>query len=70
MDPQDTDLSGAHGKAIVAMRKEGLPHIYSSWEVIYKAVKEKRLTLHGTFHSYCKMATIAIWMGLSSGILR
>lgn len=51
---QDTDLSGAHGKAIVAMRKEGLPHIYSSWEVIYKAVKEKRLTLHGTFHSYCK----------------
>ncbi|MEZ9655614.1 hypothetical protein AB4277_13200 [Vibrio splendidus] len=49
----DTTLSGSHGKAIMKMRDD-VPVIYSSWDVIYKAVKEKRLTLHGTMHSYCK----------------
>lgn len=47
-------LSGSHGKAIVAMREEGVPHLYSSWDIIYKIVKNKQLTLHGTLHSYCK----------------
>ncbi|MDK9762972.1 hypothetical protein KI743_13250 [Vibrio sp. D420a] len=46
-------LSGSHGKAIVKMRDE-IPHIYSSWNVIYAAVKNKTLTLHGTAHTYCK----------------
>lgn len=49
----DQKLSGVHGKAIVQMRND-IPHIYSSWDVIYAAVKSKRLTLHGTAHSYCK----------------
>lgn len=31
-----------------------VPTIYSSWDVIYKAVKDGKLTLHGTTHSYCK----------------
>ncbi|MBU2969986.1 hypothetical protein KO527_11555 [Pseudoalteromonas sp. C2R02] len=46
-------LSGKHGKAIMKMRSD-IPHIYSSWDIIYKAVKEERLTLHGSAHSYCK----------------
>lgn len=46
-------LSGSHGKDILKLRDE-LPVIYSSWESLYKLVKEKRLTLHGTLHSYCK----------------
>ncbi|MEA5370717.1 hypothetical protein VB549_14740 [Vibrio parahaemolyticus] len=49
----DERLSGAHGKTILKMRGN-VPHIYSSWEIIYKAVKEGKLTLHGTAHSYCK----------------
>ena len=49
----DKILSGSHGKAIVKMR-DNIPHIYSSWDVIYAAVKQKTLTLHGTGHSYCK----------------
>jgi hypothetical protein len=49
----DKTLSGSHGKAIVKMR-DNIPHIYSSWDVIYTAVKRKTLTLHGTGHSYCK----------------
>lgn len=49
----DTPLSGTHGKAIMQMR-EDLPYIYSSWDVIYDAVKKGTLTLHGTMHSYCK----------------
>ncbi|MEH0689932.1 hypothetical protein H4F17_12770 [Vibrio cholerae] len=49
----DTQLSGSHGKAIMEMRND-TPVIYSSWEAIYSAVKNKRLTLHGTMHSYCK----------------
>ncbi|GEM77211.1 hypothetical protein [Vibrio sagamiensis] len=46
-------LSGSHGKAIMKMRG-GVPTIYSSWDVIYQAVKEGKLTLHGSLHSYCK----------------
>lgn len=46
-------LSGSHGKAIMQMRGD-VPTIYSSWDVIYKAVKDGKLTLHGTTHSYCK----------------
>ncbi|MCG9729774.1 hypothetical protein L1D44_07920 [Shewanella sp. Isolate13] len=46
-------LSGKHGKAIIKMR-EDIPHIYSSWDLIYRAVKKGTLTLHGTAHSYCK----------------
>ena len=46
-------LSGSMGKAIVKMRGD-VPHIYSSWETIYEAVKKGTLTLHGTAHSYCK----------------
>lgn len=46
-------LSGSHGKAIVEMRND-IPYIYSSWDVIYEAVKSGLLTLHGTLHSYCK----------------
>ncbi|TOM65765.1 hypothetical protein CGH72_21300 [Vibrio parahaemolyticus] len=46
-------LSGKHGKAIIKMRGN-IPHIYSSWKVIYQAVKKGTLTLHGTAHSYCK----------------
>ena len=49
----DAPLSGTHGKAIMQMR-EDLPYIYSSWDVIYDAVKKGTLTLHGTMHSYCK----------------
>ncbi|TON45064.1 hypothetical protein CGH56_24835, partial [Vibrio parahaemolyticus] len=49
----DNKLSGSFGKAIVAMRNDK-PIIYSSWENLYRLVKEKRLTLHGTLHSYCK----------------
>ncbi|GAD32468.1 conserved hypothetical protein [Photobacterium leiognathi lrivu.4.1] len=46
-------LSGSHGKAIVKMRGD-IPTIYSSWDVIYQAVKDGKLTLHGSLHSYCK----------------
>ncbi|MGY0616782.1 hypothetical protein [Vibrio sp. FJH11] len=49
----DEKLSGSHGKAIMKMRGD-VPTIYSSWDVIYRAVKEGKLTLHGTSHSYCK----------------
>ncbi|HCG5511393.1 TPA: hypothetical protein NJ005_004410 [Vibrio parahaemolyticus] len=49
----DEKLSGAHGKAIMKMRGD-VPTIYSSWDIIYKAVKNGKLTLHGTVHSYCK----------------
>ncbi|CAK2180007.1 Integrase [Vibrio crassostreae] len=49
----DEILSGTHGKAIMKMRGDA-PPIYSSWDVIYKAVKEGKLTLHGSLHSYCK----------------
>ncbi|MFQ2610804.1 hypothetical protein ACK3ZM_09010 [Aeromonas caviae] len=49
----DEPLSGSYGKAIVAMRDDK-PVIYSSWENLYRLVKEKRLSLHGTLHSYCK----------------
>ncbi|MET2901251.1 hypothetical protein ABXV22_23580 [Vibrio rotiferianus] len=49
----DEKLSGSHGKAIIKMRAE-VPMIYSSWDVIYRAVKDGKLTLHGSLHSYCK----------------
>ncbi|AJR07110.1 hypothetical protein C9J03_05320 [Photobacterium gaetbulicola] len=49
----DATLSGTHGKAIMKMRGD-VPTIYSSWDVIYKAVKDGKLTLHGSMHSYCK----------------
>ncbi|MFS1904035.1 hypothetical protein BCU43_022500 [Vibrio lentus] len=49
----DEPLSGKHGKAIIKMRGD-IPHIYSSWDLIYRAVKKQTLTLHGTVHSYCK----------------
>ncbi len=49
----DETLSGSHGKAIMKMRGD-VPTIYSSWDVIYKAVKDGKLTLHGSLHSYCK----------------
>lgn len=49
----DETLSGTHGKAIMKMRGD-IPTIYSSWDVIYKAVKDGKLTLHGSLHSYCK----------------
>lgn len=49
----DETLSGSHGKAIMKMRGD-VPTIYSSWDIIYKAVKERKLTLHSTGHSYCK----------------
>jgi hypothetical protein len=49
----DETLSGSHGKTIMKMRGD-VPTIYSSWDVIYKAVKDGKLTLHGTSHSYCK----------------
>lgn len=49
----DETLSGTHGKAIMKMRGD-VPTIYSSWDVIYKAVKDGKLTLHGSMHSYCK----------------
>ncbi|EQA1122247.1 hypothetical protein AT523_004556, partial [Escherichia coli] len=46
-------LSGSHGKDIVKMRND-LPLVYRNWESLLKQVKEKRLTLHGTLHAYCK----------------
>ncbi|MDI7263733.1 hypothetical protein QLY38_16305 [Cronobacter sakazakii] len=49
----DKPLSGSHGKAIVAMRGN-VPHMYSSWDIIYQSVKNGNLSLHGTLHSYCK----------------
>lgn len=49
----DETLSGTHGKAIMKMRGD-VPTIYSSWDVIYKAIKDGKLTLHGSMHSYCK----------------
>lgn len=49
----DKTLSGAHGKTIMKMRGD-IPTIYSSWDTIYKAVKDGKLTLHGSLHSYCK----------------
>lgn len=48
----DETLSGTHGKAIMKMRGD-IPTIYSSWDAIYKAVKDGKLTLHGSMHSYC-----------------
>ena len=48
----DEALSGTHGKAIIKMRGN-LPQMYSSWDNIYQAVKDKKLTLHNTHHSYC-----------------
>lgn len=49
----DELLAGGHGRAILAMRNDK-PMIYSSWDSLYRLVKEGRLTLHGTLHSYCK----------------
>ncbi|MCK7630992.1 hypothetical protein MZ018_04465 [Shewanella sp. JNE10-2] len=49
----DEILSGSHGKAIMKMRDD-IPTIYSSWDIIFYAVKNGKLTLHGTLHSYCK----------------
>ncbi|PMM44845.1 hypothetical protein [Vibrio breoganii] len=49
----DEKLSGSYGKTIVKMRGD-VPTIYSSWDVIYLAVKDGKLTLHGSLHSYCK----------------
>lgn len=49
----DSTLSGSHGKAIMDMR-EDIPYIYSSWDVIYAAVKKGTLSLHGTMTAYCK----------------
>ncbi|MEZ9132749.1 hypothetical protein [Vibrio breoganii] len=49
----DETLSGAHGKTIMKLRGD-VPTIYSSWDTIYKAVKDGKLTLHGSLHSYCK----------------
>ncbi|WP_447830348.1 hypothetical protein [Aeromonas salmonicida] len=49
----DETLSGTHGKTIMKMRGD-VPTIYGSWDLIYKAVKEGKLTLHGSMHSYCK----------------
>ncbi|WP_039985579.1 hypothetical protein [Vibrio owensii] len=49
----DETLSGTHGTAIMKMRGD-VPRIYSSWDVIYKALKDGKLTLHGSMHSYCK----------------
>ncbi|EHC2386707.1 hypothetical protein JTW12_002823, partial [Salmonella enterica] len=34
--------------------RDDLPLVYRSWESLLKQVKEKRLTLHGTLHAYCK----------------
>jgi len=49
----EEQLGGTYGKAIVAMRNDK-PVIYSNWDNLYRLVKEERLTLHGTLHSYCK----------------
>lgn len=49
----DETIAGGYGKAIVAMRDDR-PVIYSSWDKLYRLVKDGRLTLHGTLHSYCK----------------
>ncbi len=46
-------LSGSHGKDIMKMRND-LPLVYKSWDSLLKQVKERRLTLHGTLHAYCK----------------
>lgn len=46
-------LSGSHGRDIMKMRGD-LPIVYRTWESLIKQVKEKRLTLHGTLHAYCK----------------
>lgn len=46
-------LSGSHGKDIMKMRND-LPLVYRNWDSLLKHVKEKRLTLHGTLHAYCK----------------
>ncbi|WP_432224925.1 hypothetical protein [Enterobacter wuhouensis] len=46
-------LSGSHGKDILKMRND-LPLVYRNWDSLLKQVKEKRLTLHGTLHAYCK----------------
>jgi hypothetical protein len=46
-------LSGSHGKDIMKMRND-LPLVYKTWDSLLKQVKEKRLTLHGTLHAYCK----------------
>ncbi|KJR28869.1 hypothetical protein UF06_13555, partial [Vibrio sp. S234-5] len=42
----DEALSGPHGKAIMKMRGD-MQTIYSSWDTIYKAVKDGKFTLHG-----------------------
>lgn len=46
-------LSGSHGKDIMKMRND-LPLVYRDWDSLLKHIKEKRLTLHGTLHAYCK----------------
>lgn len=46
-------LSGSHGRDILKMRND-LPIVFRSWESLLKQVRDKRLTLHGTLHAYCK----------------
>lgn len=46
-------LSGSHGRDIVKMRSD-LPLVFRNWDSLLRQVKEKRLTLHGTLHAYCK----------------
>lgn len=45
-------LYGRMGGALMRERRE-LPQMYKSWEAIYDHVKEGRLDLVGTMHSYC-----------------
>lgn len=45
-------LYGKKGVSIVRERSE-IPITYKSWDTIYTHVKEKRLDLVGTLHSYC-----------------
>lgn len=49
----DSVLSGSHGKDILKMRDD-LPLVFRSWDTLLRQVKEKKLTLHGTLHAYCK----------------
>ena len=46
-------LSGSHGKDILKLRDD-LPVMFNSWDQVYKLVKDKKITLHGTLHGYCK----------------
>jgi hypothetical protein len=45
-------LYGRMGGALMRERRE-LPQMYKSWEVIYQHIKDGRLDLVGTLHSYC-----------------